>query len=348
MQKILIVGAGLSGICLAHHFMKRQVDVTLIDNAINHSTVVAAAMINPLVFRRMTKSWRVDDFLPYAKAYYEALASDWQLQVYYPLVIRRFFSSVQERNFWIERQSNPAFSEYVIPMTVEDENIHPFANEFGSGRVKKAAHIDAELYLRRSIEQLKTSIRYEISQFEYSKLNAETGSYRGEDFDFIIFAEGYLGVNNPWFKELPLTQTKGETLTIQLSELSTEESLNRKCFLLPLDDCTYKIGSNYSWDDPSTNVTEEAKKLILENFSYLTSEQPKVLTQKAGVRPTTVDRRPFIGKHPDFERLAIFNGLGAKGFLIAPLLAKEFVDALLDGKEMDPECNINHRFKSMI
>lgn len=348
MQKVLIVGAGLSGICLSHHFKERNVNLTLIDNGINHSTVVAAAMINPLVFRRMTKSWRVDDFLPYAKSYYEQLAAEWKQQVYYPLVIRRFFSSVQERNFWIERQSNPAFSEYVIPMTEEDESIHPFANEFGSGRVNNAAHIDAELYLHASIEQLKTTLRYQQSPFDYAQLNAETGSYQGEEFDLILFAEGYLGVDNPWFKDLPLTQTKGETLTIQLSELSTAESLNRKCFLLPLKDSIYKIGSNYSWDDPSTHITEEAKHLILDNFGYLTDERPVVLEQKAGVRPTTLDRRPFIGKHPHFERLAIFNGLGAKGFLIAPLLAKEFVDALMDGKEIDAECRINHRFKSTI
>lgn len=344
MQKVLIVGAGLSGICLAHHFLQRGLSVVLFDNGVNHSSTVAAGMINPLVFRRMTKSWRVDEFLPYAQNYYTTLENQWGTKVYHPIVIRRFFSSEQERNFWIERQDNPAFKEYMFPITEADEQMHPYANPFGSGRVNKSAFIDAELFLETAIGQLKTQLDYRKRSFIYAELNPEMGEYDGEKFDYCIFAEGYLGVNNPWFQTLALTQTKGETLTIQLDQLQTDESLNRKCFLLPLGPNTFKIGSNYSWDDPTTHITEEAKNEILDHLNYLTPEIPFVISQNAGVRPTTKDRRPFIGKHPEFPKLCIFNGLGAKGYLIAPLLVNEFVSYLLDGTPLDKECEINHRF----
>jgi len=343
MQKMLIVGCGLSGICLSHHLIAREIQVTILDNGVNNSSRIAAGMINPLVFRRMTKSWRVDEFLPYAKEYYNTLEQRLNQQFFHPIVIRRFFSSLQERQFWEERQHQPEFKNYMFELTEQDNKVHEYANEFGSGRVNNAAHIDAELFLEKSKKELKNLVDYRNFELDYSEIDPDLGTFSGESFDLIIFAEGYLGIDNPWFKHLPLTQTKGETLTIKLGELVTNESLNRKCFLLPLDSTTFKIGSNYNWDDPTTHPTEEAKRDILHHLTFLTPEIPVVLEHHAGVRPTTKDRRPFIGVHADFPRLAIFNGLGAKGYLIAPLLAKEFVDFLFDGTTLDRECDIEGR-----
>ncbi len=65
---ILIVGAGLAGTSLAQRLLEKQQQVTLIDSGQNNSTAIAAGIINPMDFRRMNKSWRVDDFLKEAIA----------------------------------------------------------------------------------------------------------------------------------------------------------------------------------------------------------------------------------------------------------------------------------------
>ena len=44
-QKILIVGAGISGIAIAKHFIDRGHSITLIDSGINRSSIIAAGMI---------------------------------------------------------------------------------------------------------------------------------------------------------------------------------------------------------------------------------------------------------------------------------------------------------------
>lgn len=345
MQKVAIVGAGLSGICLAYEFLNKGIHVTVIDNGINHSSKVAAGMINPLVFRRMTKSWRIDEMLPVAESFYRNLELSLHQTFYHPITIRRFFSSQQERDFWIEKQNQADFVNYMHPISKDDEVIHPHANQFGSGRVKNAAHVSAHEFLAATHNDLKQKTTFITEHCAYSDFT-EKGFFKGVNYDLIVFAEGYLGIDNPWFNHLPLTQTKGETLTIALSEMNTTESLNRKCFLLPLDENTYKIGSNYSWNDPSLNPTEEAKQLILDNFTYLSQETPVIQAHDVGIRPTTVDRRPIIGVHPEHKKLAVFNGLGAKGYLIAPLLAKEFVESLIDGTTFNKECDIIQRIKS--
>jgi glycine/D-amino acid oxidase-like deaminating enzyme len=63
--------------------------------------------------------------------------------------------------------------------------------------------------------------------------------------------------------------------------------------------------------------------------------------QIAGIRPATKDRRPFIGIHPQYKTLAIFNGLGTKGVSIAPYYSGQFADCLISQKELDQDVNIN-------
>jgi len=88
-------------------------------------------------------------------------------------------------------------------------------------------------------------------------------------------------------------------------------------------------------------ITEEGKNQILTNYHILGLSEPHVIEQNAGIRPTTFDRRPFIGEHPQLKRNYILNGLGTKGYMLAPLLAKELVAHILHDEKLDPEVSLN-------
>lgn len=338
MQKVLIVGGGLAGSCLSFHLAESGCEVTVIDSGINVSSRVAAGMINPLVFRRMTKSWRVDEFMPYAKEFYRSIEQKSGLSFFHPITIRRFFSSEQERDFWMQRQETDAFSDYMYTINENDKIAFPYANQFGSGRVKNSFYLNADSFL--DAFHSFPAIHFQKDIFNYTDLNPETGMYQNQQFDNIVFCEGYQSKNNPWFGNLPVNPTKGETLTIETGGLSEEESLNRKCFTLYLGDGKYKIGATYVWDTDNVELTEEGKNLLLDNLSYLTDKPVHVVSQIAGIRPTTKDRRPFMGRHSQFEKLAIFNGLGAKGYMMTPLLSLEMRDYLLKNKPLNKECRL--------
>ena len=51
-----------------------------------------------------------------------------------------------------------------------------------------------------------------------------------------------------------------------------------------------------------------------------------------------------MGEHPSLKGNFIFNGLGTKGYMMAPLLAKEMAAYLLGELTLDKEVNIE-RFK---
>ncbi len=339
-MKVLIVGAGLSGYCAAHHLLDAGAEITLIDKEQNVSTVVAAGIINPVVFRRTTLSWRLDELIDYGYPFYQKLERTTGFSFFKRIVIRRLFAHDQERETWLKKQNQENYSSYLKPLSKEDLEFDFAQNTFGTGEVKNAASVNAKLFMEANKQFFLSREMYKMNVFDYNDLDAENGTYKNENFDLILFCEGKDAKYNPWFSYLPLTQTKGEILDVKLS-LTTEELLNRKCFLLPLENGTFKIGSTYVWNTDNTILTEEGKAEILKNLTSITSEVPTILTQEAGVRPTVTDRRPLLGKHPKFPKLAILNGLGAKGFMIAPLISKELVEHLLDGKPLDPETDIS-------
>ncbi len=113
---------------------------------------------------------------------------------------------------------------------------------------------------------------------------------------------------------------------------------------MPSSNGEYKVGSTYEWNQPNVEIDDEAKELLRSNLASLISEPFEIIDQIAGIRPTVKDRRPIMGEHPDHSGLYIFNGLGAKGYLMAPLLGQELADFILTGAELDKEVRLT-RFK---
>jgi glycine/D-amino acid oxidase-like deaminating enzyme len=341
MKHFLIVGGGLAGTLTAHHFLKQNCKITLVDAGVNHSSRVAAGQVNPMVFRRMTKSWRLDELLPYAKQTFEELAKITEQKLIVPINIRRMFSHEQERENWEKRQSDPEFSDYLAKITESDMAFDKAKNIYGSGRVLQSFYVQGNLL----IDGLKTIIENHPNgdwleeKVIFSDIDAEQKSWKGKPYDGIIFCSGFENSENPFFDFLRIDCTKGEILTIK-ADIFREEALNRRCFVLPQEDDTFRIGSTYEWDTPNAIPTEKSKQEILNNFHTLVEAEVEVVDHVAGIRPTTKDRRPAIGEHPEISGFYVFNGLGAKGYMTAPLLSKEFVDFVLNGTPLHEEVDL--------
>ena len=79
---------------------------------------------------------------------------------------------------------------------------------------------------------------------------------------------------------------------------------------------------------------------MIEKLKKVITVPYKIIDQTAGVRPTVKDRRPLVGVHPTYSNLAILNGLGTRGVMIAPTVAKQLFHHLEKGEELDPVTNI--------
>ena len=343
-DNFLIVGAGLSGITVAFHLIKKGKKVTIVNSGINHSSLVAAGQINPLVFRRMTKSWRVDDFIPYLNSFYKELEALTNAKFFIPIPIRRIFSSEHEKELWLKKQQRVDFKSYMEIINDKDENYDLTINEFGTGRIKNSIFIDAKSFLENTLRWISLNGDLINETFDYNSVNPLVGEYNGRTYDHIIFCEGSMNNNNPWFNNFPVESTKGEVLTLYSKDFPKHESLNRKCFLLPIGDDKFRLGATYVWETDNLRPTKEGRAELLDKLNFLSKEKYECISHEVGIRPTSPDRRPIVGKHTEFSKLSIFNGLGTKGYMIAPLLAKEFVDYLTEGAKLDPEVRIERFF----
>ncbi len=66
----------------------------------------------------------------------------------------------------------------------------------------------------------------------------------------------------------------------------------------------------------------------------------EIVNHQAGIRPTVNDRRPLMGLHPQHPTLAVFNGLGTKGVMLAPYFAYQLYSFLELNKPLDVEVDI--------
>jgi glycine/D-amino acid oxidase-like deaminating enzyme len=337
-KKVCVIGNGLAGACVSYHLIKAGVDVTVYDNGVNHSSVVAAGLITPLVFRRMNKSWRIDEFLNYLTPFYRSFETSKE-EILRHIPLRRMFASEQERGYWLERQNTAEYSSYMAQVDKNDDAYPHAINNFGSGRVQNCYAVNAKPFFENLNSFIRENGTLINEPFNHDDLVSNT--YKGEVYDYYVFCEGFMNYLNPYFKDIPVGQTKGDILTVKSQSIPNGQSLNRKCFMLPLGEQKFKVGSTYSWDDPNPVPSENGKQQILEKLAYITDEKVEVLEHMAGIRPTTMDRRPIIGKHGEKDHLYLFNGLGTKGYMYAPLLAKEFVDHLLIGTSLNEEVLID-------
>ena len=339
-QHVLIIGAGLAGTSLAHQLLAKGHRVQLVDRGVNHSTAVAAGMVNPMVFRRMNKSWRLDEFILESRNFYLQIEQKVQHALFHPIVIRRMLSSEQERNYWLERQKSPEFFAYLNEISPDDESYSLAENHFGSGRLKSSFWVDAKVYYERNLEYFERKGSLLKEDFDPSSFDENTLNYKGTSYDKVVFSVGYQQMNTPFFHDLPIQQTKGQSIRVQSTEIPENESLNRKCFVLPLGNHVFRIGATYEWDNPDLTPTEEAKQELIGHLRVLGDFSYDILDQQVGVRPTVLDRRPILGEHKTIKNLYLFNGLGTKGYLMAPTLARELCDFMFEGVPLDKEISI--------
>jgi len=112
-----------------------------------------------------------------------------------------------------------------------------------------------------------------------------------------------------------------------------------------MGDGTYKIGSTYDFKELNTTPTEKGKLQVVEKLEALVSLPYKIMDHWAGIRPATYDRRPFIGLHPDYPQVGLFNGMGSKGISMTPYLAQHFYEFLELDKPLMPEIDLNRKRK---
>ena len=327
----IIVGQGLAGSMLALEMGKANIPFQIVASPSKTSaSIVAAGMFNPLVFKRVTKSWLVDETLPFAMGKYMELETFFHKKFLYKIDIVKPLSK-QEYALWKEKKEAGELDTYISEITSNEKpfGLHGF---FAYGKVANSGYLDTSLFLQTLFSYFLGLGKLIQADFFYKdvKLVGDLVFWKGKEVAGILFCDGYHAINNPFFKFVGFSPSKGELLLVNVPGLIGGHIYTKKVYVLPVGKSRFKVGSTYNWGDLSDNPTDEGRASIEERFKELVSLPYKVEGHWAGVRPTIKDRRPVLGFHPDYPALGMFNGLGTKGVMLAPYFAKEMVKLIHD------------------
>lgn len=343
---VLLLGHGLAGATLASALEQLGKKVLIIDQPMaGAASRVASGMWNPLTFRLLLKSWRVDELLPVAIDFYEAEGKRLGISMLQNLEILRIFPDEAAAVRWQERLQEPAFSAYLnaeqptsLPQNIDVKN--------KQGLVNKAGWLNLPVYLQndrdnRLAQGSLIECIFDSKDIQFEEDGLHWKNISGQQ---LVVCRGQFERFHSWFNWLPLKPAQGDILTLHIPDIKLEHIYNAGFFILPLGNDTYRLGATYEWEQLATGPTAAGKTELLSKFEAVYNGTYEILDHHGGIRPTVADRRPLLGFHPAQARLAIFNGLGTKGVMIAPYFAQQMAKHICGIGVIEDEVNIK-RFK---
>lgn len=321
----LIIGQGIAGSAFAWNLHFKNKSFLILDSKEKNSASEAALGIyNPITGRRNSLTWNADKLFNTIESFYSKVEKIIEKKIIYKKNIFRPFKNNSDINNWTVRSENSKFKNYIKKL--DEKGV----------LTSKSGHLNVSKYLIETRKYFKSLDRY-IEKKITSKniiLNKNKIIINGFKAKNIIMT---LGINQnklDLFSYLPLRPVSGNSIFVE-ADFKSKNIINDRISVINTSKNNLHAGSTYynGFENMGTDKIENhLKKIIKKDF--------RIKQFKFGVRPATKDRRPFVGRHYEFNNLFILNGLGSKGVSQSPYCSKELLNYIEFNKNLDREINI--------
>lgn len=337
----IIVGLGLAGIAFAEELVKHQKSFVIFSDDSQQSSIVAGGVYNPVILKRFTPVWNATQQLEVALPYYNKLEETLQTSLDKKFVTKKVFKSVEDQNNWFAAIDKHNIGRY-LDTNLDYNSYNGLLADYALGKVNETGRVDTKKLIEFYKEFLLKNNQLKEERFDCQALKIKEDQVVYQDFvaKKIVFSEGFGLKKNPFFNHLPLTGVKGETITIHAPDLAIDFQVKSTVFVLPLGNHFFKVGATFNWTDKTSIPTKEGKQELIEKLAKVINVPYEIMEHSAGVRPTTKDRRPLVGVHHQHKKIFVLNGLGTRGVMIAPTIAKELYQFIEHQKELNKEIDI--------
>jgi glycine/D-amino acid oxidase-like deaminating enzyme len=353
----LIVGQGLAGSLLAWELLARGKQVLVVDrDEPVTSSKIAAGIVTPVTGQRVAPSWRIDEMLDRSRRLYRHVEQETGEWLYHPASIARLLASEDEERRWKKKlaENGGQFLEHTAPLEIDDS---VYNTEFGGFEMRTAGWLDVPRFLEVTRQALLERAGYAIANLRPEEIDVSAGGVKWKNIeaDTVVFCQGWEGNRNSFFDWIPFRSAKGEILDLEcegdLPGDDTERIINRAGWLLRSGNL-FRAGSTYDWDTTLADAhktTDAGKVEILEKVGAMFRRKPefRVTAHRAAVRPIIRESRGLIGVHPAPElhnRVAFFNGLGSKGVLNGPFIARQLAEHLVNRAPIEEVLDLRQNF----
>ncbi len=348
---VLIVGQGIAGTFLSYYLKKENKSFLVIDNNdSNAPSKIAAGVINPVTGRRLVTVWMVDEILPFAWKAYREIGQELGITAISKKTIIDFFPNPFMRESFLQKIETG--DKYVHAYPEQNQFNYFFNYDLGCGEIRPVytAHLETLLPAWRQQLQKENVLWEENFEIEHLKVKAGKIHYKDVTAAKIIFCDGNSSFENPFFKQLPFAPNKGEALIVEIPGLPDHHIYKKNMLITPLKGMGpsfFWVGSSYIWNfnnaDPTPAFRESTEQSLIQWLKIPFT----IVEHRSGLRPATLERRPFVGLHPLYPSIGVLNGMGTKGCSLAPYFAKQLTDNLIYQTPVAKDADVN-RFKKIL
>ena len=339
----IIIGQGICGTLLSWNLINQGQSVMVTDHQNpNSASNVASGVINPVTGRRIVRTWMIEDLLPFALQAYSSLGNQLNTPLVQQCNVLDFHPTPQMQEAFLQRL--PEEPDYLQVATNEEQWQKYFRYNYGIGEVNLCLLINLHNMLagwRKKLIQ-QESLLNEVFNINQLSIQQESGKIICNNITAkkIIFCDGVAGFNNPYFNKLPYVRTKGEAIIASIPGLPRTNIYKQGITIVPWHEDLFWIGSNYVWEYSDLQPSPIFRKKIEEQLNYWLRLPYTIVDHLVSERPANIERRPFIGLHPLYPQIAVFNGMGTKGCSLAPYFADQFTQHLVHNKPLNPLVDI--------
>ncbi len=327
----IIVGQGIAGTLISFELMRHGKSVLVIDQLkSDSSSLIAGAVLNPVVFKGRKNDPERTGQIKIAVDVYEAISKQIQISFLKKTTLIRFADSAEELSAFRENISK-AGVEKEMNSDISKEIEKYFIDSQSSVSVSPVWKVDNGLLLStwRKFLLQNQLLREEIFEYANCKISKEEVIYKDICSEKIIFCEGVGVKNNPFINSDSFIPNRGDVLILFIPGLQTEIIFQKEYRLIPMNDELFWLGSNYRWSFENLKPDAEWRinaEPLLKQWIKLPF---KVEHHLVAERPTTSGQQVFATNISGYKNAFWLNGLGTRGFTIAPAIIQSWLPRLL-------------------
>jgi glycine oxidase len=342
-KKVLIIGQGLAGTLLALELRKSGKSFLVVEGRLPYSaSAVAAGILNPVTGKRLAKSWEADRFLKSASKTYREWESLLGKTFFKETRVLRLFKDEEEQKVWKKKKSLLEYKGFLGKRYNHGKFKDSLKDKHGSFEILQAAILDVQTFLQASKDLFAAEGCLCEKNIHHDDISIaeDMAKYSGNSYHKVIFCEGFRVVANPWFQSIPMESSQGEIQTVMTHVPLPDGILNCGKWLRPLGNGLFQAGSTHKWENLYPDPKNESDNEIQDGIKNILNKVPVLLHRRTGIRPASKDRKPVLGFHPQNPCIGILNGLGAKGSMMGPWMAKHLSDAIQGITPIDSELDV--------
>ena len=357
---IIVIGAGVAGCSSAYFLKQKGLTVLVLDRAgiaVEGGSSAAGAFVSPKIGKGSSLQSLTNEAFEFAKSFYLENFPQYFTQTG---VVRIPKDKDDAKKFSEYEVFNNSNREWMNEKSLEEIGIK---KSYESLFFNEAGVCEATKLCEAFLEGIECQ-KYEVKSLVYEDDVWKVGKYRAKKlilatgYENKFFDMRYMGVKGTW-------GTRGDYTT----SLDLNVSMHKKISISANLDGVVKIGATHEKEINSCVACgeEPLKDLFATASEMVDTSDFKLKETFCGMRSGSKDYFPLLGsvisvhemldEYPKLPRgqklketptkmdnLYVYNGLGGRGFVFAPLMGKMLADNIVDGTAIDERVNPDRLF----